>query len=67
MKICVKRLEDLLEDDLVDFELVDFDAFHLLNTLIEYFGEECELYISKYKIIEVLDKCIFMNPEVKPF
>jgi hypothetical protein len=67
MKICVKRLEDLLEDDLVDFELVDFDVFHLLNTLIEYFGEECELYISKYNIIEVLDKCIFMNPKVKPF
>jgi hypothetical protein len=67
IKICVNRLENLLEDDLIDFELVDFDVFHLLNTLIEYFGEECELYISKYNIIEVLDKCIFKNPEVKPF
>jgi hypothetical protein len=68
MKICANRLEDLLlEDDLELSESIDFDVFHLLNTLIDNFGEECELYISKYKIIEVLDKCMFLDPDVKLF
>jgi hypothetical protein len=33
--------------------------FGLLRTLIEIFGEDCELYLSKYKVIGLLEKHMF--------
>jgi hypothetical protein len=51
IKLVVLRINELLnvDSDINDDEL---RAFTILNTLITLFKEDCEIYVSKYKVVE---------------
>jgi hypothetical protein len=61
IKICLGKFQDLFVES-EDDENYDLDVFTILKTLISVFREECEIYISKYKIVPLMIQ--FINLEV---
>jgi hypothetical protein len=55
IKICVAKLKDLLVEPPEETDDVsDLEVFTILKTLIAVFREDCEIYISKYKIVPLM-------------
>jgi hypothetical protein len=62
IKICVVKLQDLLSEPEETDEIDEMEVFTILKTLIALFREDCEIYISKYKIVPMMIQ--FLNLEV---
>jgi hypothetical protein len=53
IKICIREISEEFEL-LEDLESNDLEFFHLFITLIILFGERCEMYISKYNVVDLM-------------
>jgi hypothetical protein len=62
IKICFEKLQDLLVEPDESDNTHDLDVFTILKMLIALFREDCEIYISKYKIVPLMIQ--FVNLEV---